>query len=421
METSPPQAEVAPVERTHLADRNPTHIGIVIFLGFFATALSNPSRLGKLSINHILKDQLHVTASGLSLFGLITGLAWYCKPIAGILTDAFPIFGTRRRHYLILSVLLAGVCWLAAGMVPKTLGSLTLIFTIVNCFLVMASTVLGAYLVESGQYAKATGRLTALRMFAMHTGFLMAGPLGGLLAGTAFMFAAGANAILVAALVPVVYFFLRERPQTVAASDSLTKTGDQLGTILRSPTLWWAVLFTAFFYFAPGFGGSALYFIQKDKLRFTDPFIGSLTLFSGGAGLLAAVCYGYISRRLPLRTLISLGAAAASLTALSYLFYTGPKQALVAESLYGFGTALADLAFIDLAARATPPGCEGLGYALIVSVNNLISQLADYLASKLYDHKVPFSELVILNAATTALILVLLPFVSTRMLGTRDS
>ena len=73
-------------------------------------------------------------------------------------------------------------------------GSLLLGAMMVNLFMVMASTVTGAFLVEAGQRMGATGRLTALRMFVYNFCTLIQGPLGGLLATAGFIWATGANA-----------------------------------------------------------------------------------------------------------------------------------------------------------------------------------------------------------------------------------
>jgi hypothetical protein len=44
-----------------------------------------------------------VTREQMAAFFFWCGLAWYLKPFAGILTDAFPLLRTRRRHYLLIS------------------------------------------------------------------------------------------------------------------------------------------------------------------------------------------------------------------------------------------------------------------------------------------------------------------------------
>ena len=42
-------------------------------------------------------------------------LPWTPKLMYGILTDTFPLFGSRKRNYLILMGLLQGICLLLAS------------------------------------------------------------------------------------------------------------------------------------------------------------------------------------------------------------------------------------------------------------------------------------------------------------------
>ena len=76
---------------------------------------------------------------------------WNVKPIAGILSDTFPLFGTRRRHYMLLAAGLAAGCWFLLGVVPRAHVPLLLAALGANVFLVVASTVMGGLMVEAGQ------------------------------------------------------------------------------------------------------------------------------------------------------------------------------------------------------------------------------------------------------------------------------
>src|SRR4051794_8109710 len=82
--------------RTQVSDLNPSHLALIIIAGIFATTLPQPQVMGRLPLTHVLKDELHVSKSALASFFFLCGLAWYFKPFAGILTDAFPLFRTRR-------------------------------------------------------------------------------------------------------------------------------------------------------------------------------------------------------------------------------------------------------------------------------------------------------------------------------------
>ena len=261
--------------RTKVEDRNLLHLGLVIVFGIFATTLPQPQALGKLPLQFLLKNEVHVTREQMAAFFFWCGLAWYLKPLAGILTDAFPLFRTRRRHYLLISSVLASASWIGMTFVAHRYGALLWGAMIVNLFMVMASTVIGAFLVEAGQSLGATGRLTALRIFVSNFCALIQGPLGGLLATGGFMWAAGANAAFVFSIFPIAYIFLRERPAAKGwGNEVFQNAGQQLITIVRSRNLWMALLFIALFYFSPGFS-TPLFYKQTDELRLRRLFRNS--------------------------------------------------------------------------------------------------------------------------------------------------
>jgi hypothetical protein len=113
--------------------------------------------------------------------------------------------------------------------------------------------------------------------------------------------------------------------------------------------------------------------------------------------------------------------AASACGTLLYLFYSNWIRALWIESQNGFFFGLAEIAILDLAARATPKGCEGLGYSLMLSVRNVALFGADVVGSYLADHKWPFANLVYLNAGTTAVVLILVPLLPAALMQSKDA
>src|SRR6516165_5325892 len=407
--------------RGNLGDRNLLHLGLVIVFGIFATTLPQPGALGRLPLQFLLKNQVGVTREQMAAFFFWCGLAWYLKPFAGILTDAFPLFRTRRRHYLLFSSMLACASWIGMAFIPHEYGSLLWGAMIVNLFMVMASTVTGAFLVEAGQSLKATGRLTALREVVSNVCALFQGPVGGLLATGGFMWATGANAALALSILPVAYLFLRERPVSGSrGSEVFLNAGRQLMTIVRSRNLWMALLFIALFYFSPGFS-TPLFYKQTDELHLSSQAIGNLGVFSGSFGILAALVYSQLIKRVQIRIMLFIGVVTAAAGTLLYLFYSTWTRAIFIESQNGFFFTLAELALLDLAARATPKGCEGLGYSLMLSIRNVAVFGADIVGSYLADHKWAFGSLVCLSAGTTAIVLLLLPFLPAALMRAKDT
>jgi Na+/melibiose symporter-like transporter len=241
-----------------------------------------------------------------------------------------------------------------------------------------------------------------------------------MLATAGFVWATGANAVLVLSVFPVAYIFLRERPVAkIRGREVFHNAGQQLMTIFRSRNLWAALLFIGLFYFSPGFA-TPLFYKQTDELHFSKQAIGNLGIFSSAFGILAAVIYSRLIKRLPIRTMLLVGIATAALGTLLYLFYSTWTQAIFIESQNGFFFSLAELALLDLAARATPKGCEGLGYSLMLSIRNVAVFGADIVGSHLADHHWSFASLVFLSAGTTAIVLVLLPFLPAALMRSKD-
>src|SRR4029077_12573241 len=75
----------------------------VIAAGVLATSLAQPQVLAGIPLENLLKNELHVDRAANAAFFFWASLPWYFKPLAGVLTDSFPVFGTRRTSYLLIS------------------------------------------------------------------------------------------------------------------------------------------------------------------------------------------------------------------------------------------------------------------------------------------------------------------------------
>src|SRR5439155_16910623 len=129
--------------------------------GAFITTIGQFGTLGDLPLRFLLKNRLHLQPDAMAAFFAVGAFAWYLQPLAGILSDSVPLFGTRRRHYLLLSASAAGILWMLLGMVPKTFHTLLGTIVALETMLVIGSTVVGGLLVEEGQKYQATGRLSS--------------------------------------------------------------------------------------------------------------------------------------------------------------------------------------------------------------------------------------------------------------------
>ena len=391
----------------------------MVGLGAFVTTIAQPGVIGRLPLQLLLKRELHFSAQTLAAFMIVATFAWNVKPLAGIMSDAFPLFGTRRRHYMLLGAGMAAVCWFLMGVVPRSYLPLLLTAFGANAFMVIASTVMGGLMVEAGQKYGISGRVTSIRQALQSAVSLGNGLLGGYLAAVAFGWTAGIATALLLVLAVTTFFVLTERRVAVRDQDVLTNASHELATLVSSRTLWTSGIFLALVYISPGFT-TPLLFMQTDTLNFSPQYIGLMESLEGGAGLLGALIYGVVCRRLNLRQLLTAAIALNVTVTLLYLRYSHATAPYI-HATVGFAVICSELALMDLAVRSTPPGCESLGFSLMMSARNFALGGSDVIGSWLIDsHGWVFHELVWLNAGTTALVLVCIPFLPRAVMSRKD-
>lgn len=398
-------------------------LSLLLGLSFFATTFAVDQTL-ILPFRYLLKDHLHLPPQAMAGFFALAGMAWYFKPLAGILSDTFPLFGTRRRSYLLLSACGAGLFWLLLAIVPRKYGPLLWMDILVNAMIVLASSVTGGLLVEQGQASGATGRLSSLRNVTYTGAGLVASPVGGYLAGHAFGWTCGLAAACFFLLVPAVLLLLHEpqQPRTDASARLAAWNGlkTQWMTLRRTRAMWLAALFQFCFYIAPGFS-TPLFYYQTNINHFSSVFIGWLGVASGGVGVLGSLAYVALCRRYSMRTLLIGMIVFGAIAPLGYLHYHTHTDAWIVESIYGLADGLASVVIFDMAARAAPKGSEALAYALLMSADNIARQLSDVVGSRMNGiWHVSFVHLVPINAVTTLLVLALIPLLPKSLLAGRD-
>ncbi|HWF77663.1 MAG TPA: MFS transporter, partial [Caulobacteraceae bacterium] len=376
---------------------------VLVVVGVISTTLGQEQLLGRLPLTNLLKNTLHESRTATSAFFFLAGLAWYFKPLAGILTDAFPVLGSRRRFYLIASATVGSLVWLSVCFLPQSYTALLSAMILLGVFMMLASTVVGAVLVETAHGNAASGRLTALR-FAVQYGCIVIGALaGGWLATLWFGWTAMASAAVLFLIVPVALLLLKEDPVSADAGEIIAEAGRQLKQIATAGPMWAAGGLIALFYIAPGFT-TALFYRQQNELHMLPPAQGLLSTAAALSGIAGAITYAIACRQLKLRTLMIIALSLATVTTLGYVFYDSVPRAYAIATVNTFCEAMATTALVDLSVRATPRGSEGLGYALMISINNLARLGTDFLGSTMLDKlHLPFSTLVLINAATTAI------------------
>ena len=396
------------------------NIALLVGCGIFASTYAQTGVIGLYPLRFLLKDKLGEGPLRVALFMQLAAMPWNLKIIAGILSDSIPLFGTRRRHYLIFSSLAAGVLWLAVAVVPPRYTPLVIMAMVMNIALVFVSTISGGILVEGGQTFGVTGKLSAVRVLAMNIAGLGV-PLGAILATRALGVSAMTAAIPLFLLFLIAVFLYKEKPTAKRDPQVWKGIMVQLKIAMKAKTLWAAAGLLFLVQFAPGFL-TPLMFYQTDTLHFSEKFIGLLTFVDAIAGAAGAFFYVYFCRRLSLRQLLYGSVFFTAALSRLYLGYNDKNSALLIEAVYCFVLSLAQLPLFDLAARATPKGSEAVGYSVIMSVWNWGLFFSDLIGSALYEkYHMTFKTLVWVNAGTTALVLFAIPFLPALLVDHKET
>ncbi len=403
-------------------------LGMVV-VGLLLSTFVSDSRLAKLPLQHLLKVHLHLSPIQMSEFFGLTSLAWYFKPIAGLLADAVPLWGSRRRNYLLLSGLGAGACWGLLGLVPRHMEPLVWTLVAANAFAVLASSVSGGLLVEAGRLRGWTGRLGTLRETIIAGTILVAQPIGGYLVGHAFGLTCGISAALFLGMVPAALLLLPER-RIVTTADALYPRATwadikaRIKPVFAARALWLAALFIFLKDLSPGFGqiSTPLYYYQTNVLHFDSVFLGWLGGLYNGCAIVGALLYGLLCTRVPLKTLLTVSIVLSVFGSLLFLGYHSHTSAIAIQAVSGLLGIFVAVALMDLAARAAPVGAEAMAYSLLMSAANLGTTGADIGGSWLFERlHSSLPPLIWISAGTTALALLALPLVPRAILARRDT
>ena len=341
----------------------------------------------------------------------IIDLPWVIKPLYGVISDFLPLFGTRRRSWLILANLAAAAAFAGVALTGTPAGIIpALLLTAVG--MAVSSTLCGALLVEHGQRLGRSGAFVNQQWLFFNIALVAASLLGGQLAqhlpaGTALRAAAWIAAAAPLAVLPSL-LLLREAPVRI----DLPALRERLGALaqaLRSRALWLIALYLFCYYFSPGFG-TPLYFVMTDRLGFSQGFIGLLSSVNACGWIVGGLLYPRLPWRGTTTGMLRLSIVAGVVSTLAYAGLQGPASAIAIHFVAGLAGMLANLATLTLAAETCPKGAEGFGFAALMSVINLAAPLSDTLGSALYEHAFSGNllPLIVVSAGFTALALPLL-------------
>lgn len=382
--------------------------------------------LSRLAVSFFLKDDLALSPAQVSAFMGIAALPWMIKPLFGFISDGLPIFGYRRRPYLILSGLLGVVAWLLLATVVQNVWSATAAIALSSLSVAFADVIVDSLVVERARQEslQESGSLQSICWAASAVGGLITAYFSGVLLEhftnrTVF----GITAIFPLLVTLVAWWIIEERTEHRQDWAAVRAQIEQLKGAVTQKAIWLPAAFV-FLWQATPTADAAFFFFSTNELGFQPEFLGRVRLVTSLAALIGIWLFQRFLRTVPFRVIFGWTMVISAVLGMTtLLLVTHTNRALgIDDRWFSLGdslilTVMGQIAYMPvlvLAARLCPPGVEATLFALLMSVSNLAGlvsyELGALLMQGLGISETNFSQLWLLVVITNLSTILPLPF-----------
>jgi MFS family permease len=340
-------------------------------------------------------------------------LPWVIKPLYGMVSDFVPIFGSRRKAYLVIANAVAAAAYAGAARIAAP-GMLILLLLASAYAMAISSTLSGAVLVENGQRLGRSDAFVNQQWLWFNIAAMVSALLGGELIQRlspqgALHAAAAIVAVAPFAAIFGAVFLVEETPSHLDLAE-LRKTFRGLISTFSLREFWIIGMFLFLYYLNPGFG-LPLYYYMTDTLKFPQDYIGILGAINSAGWIAGAVLYKKLRGMTTSKGLLNLSILLGTATTAAFLLLAGKTSAAIINFASGAAGMVAFVATLSLAADYCPKRAEGFAFALLMSILNMSSALSSTMGAFLYEHAFHnrLAPLIVVSAASTAVILLLVP------------
>jgi folate/biopterin transporter len=373
------------LKQTLFFDQEPSWQLISILLVYFVQGILG---LARLAVSFFLKDELGLTPAEVAAMMGIVSLPWVIKPLFGFLSDSLPIFGYRRRSYLLLSSLLGCVSWYSLSAFVHTPWAATIVITLSSLALAVSDVIVDSIVVERirGESQSDAGALQALCWATTALGGLITAYLSGFLLEHLSI----RSIFLITATFPLLVCITAwvlddakvETPKNFnAARAQLT----QVRKAIAQKQILLPVAFVFFWQATPS-SDSAFFFFSTNELGFGPEFLGRVRLVSSIASLVGVWMFQRFLKTIPLRQIFLWSTIISAVLGMTTLILvTHANRSLgIDDQWFSLGdslilTVMGQIAFMPvliLAAQLCPAGVEATMFAILMSICNLAGILS---------------------------------------------
>ncbi|MBE9043193.1 folate/biopterin family MFS transporter [Pleurocapsales cyanobacterium LEGE 10410] len=348
--------------------------------------------LARLAVSFFLKDDLGLTPAEVAVLTGISAIPWIIKPLFGFISDGLPVFGYRRRPYLIFSGLLGTASWLALATLVDNAWTATLVILSTSLSVAISDVIVDSLIVERAREESLSraGSLQSLSWGSSALGGLLTAYFSGLLLqhlSNAQVFEITATFPLI---VSAVAWLIAEDKITPGDDNSeqispVKQQIEQLWGAIKQRQVWLPIAFL-FVWQATPTADSAFFFFSTNELGFEPEFLGRVRLVTSFASLVGIFLFQRYLKTVPFRKILgwsTLIAAVLGMTTL--LLVTHANRALgIDDRWFSLGDSLiltvvgqiTWMPVLVLSARICPKGVEATLFALLMSIWNLSGLLS---------------------------------------------
>ncbi|MEH1790874.1 folate/biopterin family MFS transporter [Nostoc sp.] len=344
--------------------------------------------LSRLAVSFFLKDELLLSPVQVSALLGIVFLPWMIKPVFGFISDGLPIFGYRRRPYLILSGILGTASWVSLSTIVHTSWAATLAIALSSLSVALSDVIVDSLVVERarGESQATAGSLQSLCWGASAIGGLITAYFSGLL----LQYFTTRTVFGITAFFPLIVsgvaWLIAESPIQKDSQDSnqtnplpIKHQLKQLRQAITQKTIWLPTAFVFIWQATPN-ADSAFFYFSTNELHFEPEFLGRVHLVTSFASLAGVWIFQRFLKSIPFRVIFAWSTVLSSILGMTMLLLVTHTNRLLGIDDHWFSlgdslilTVMGKITFMQvmvLAARLCPPGVEATLFALLMSVFN---------------------------------------------------
>ena len=326
---------------------------------------------------HLMEDLKMPPVAMAALMGVIS-TPWIFKPVYGIISDTFPLFGWRRKSYILLGCMVGGLSWWALPWAPDSIGLILFMGSLGLC---VADVACDSLLVEAArkESEEDKGSVQSWAWGLRATGGLLAsvlGPVAYKTLGAEITFViSGCVPLVFAAVTPALHE--RRVEKKAGGGTPILKLLESF----KSPNIWKPTLFIFILNVTPGYGTVLAYFFEH-VLHFTPYNFATMSVTGSISAIVGTIVYRRYLTQVPIRKIFTYSLLSSWTLRWVHIVLVNrwvPELDVTIAIVESIALTLIGqcilLPTVVLVAKICPENVEGSLYATVMSISNLAGVL----------------------------------------------